>query len=68
MAKAEGKLDRSSEGRVLGLEVDSCSVRRRSGFPWVAGPLVLSSGCSVHDGFQTFFGLSDVPTLMTGSP
>ena len=43
--------------------VDSCSVRWRSGFPRIAGPPVLSSGCWVHDGFHMLSGLSDAPTL-----
>ena len=46
-------------------ELDSCSVRWRSGFPRIAGPLVLSSGCWVHDGFQMLSGLSDSPALAT---
>ena len=44
-------------------EVDGCSVRWRSGFPRMAGPPVLSSGCWVHDGSQMLSGLSDAPTL-----
>ena len=35
----------------------------RSGNPRIAGPLVLSSGCRVHDGFQMLSGLSDAPAL-----
>ena len=46
-------------------ELDGCSVRWRSGFPRIAGPPVLSSGCWVHDGFQMLSGLSDAPTLTT---
>ena len=46
-------------------EVDSCSVRWRSGFPRMAGLLMLSSGCWVHDGFQKLSGLSDASTLTT---
>ena len=45
--------------------LDSCSIRWRSGFPRIAGPLVLTSGCWVHDGFQMLSGLSDAPTLTT---
>ena len=33
--------------------------------PQMDGPLVLSSGCWEHDGFQMLSGLSDVPTLTT---
>ena len=32
-------------------------------FRGMAGPLVLSSGCWVHDGFQKLSGLSDAPAL-----
>ena len=46
-------------------ELDGCSVRWRSGFARVAGPLVLSSGCWVHDGFQMLSGLSDAPAQTT---
>ena len=46
-------------------ELDSCSVRWRSGFPRIAWSLVLCSGCWVHDGFQMLSGLSDAPTLTT---
>ena len=35
--------------------------RWRSGFPRIAGPLVLSSGCWAHDGFRMLPGLSDAP-------
>ena len=44
-------------------ELDTFSVRWCSGFPRIAGPLVLSTGCWVHDGFQMLCGLSDAPTL-----
>ena len=46
-------------------ELDSCSVRWRSGFPRIAGPPVLSSGCWVHDRFQMLSELSHAPTLST---
>ena len=38
-------------------ELDSCSVRWRSGLPRIAEPLVLSSGCWVHEGFQMLSAL-----------
>ena len=71
MEEAIGWLQRNSghseEGRVSKPEVDSCSVRRRSRFPLIAGLLVLSSGCWVHDGFQLFW-LVRRPDAKGGSP
>ena len=48
-------------------ELDSCSVRWRSGFPRIVEALVLSCGCWVHDGFQMLRGLSDAPALVNGT-
>ena len=56
----EGNPSRSSEGRVLG---PSCSVRWRSGFPLIAGPLVLSADAGCTNVFEMLSGLSDAPTL-----
>ena len=47
---------RSSDNRVHSQEVESCSVRRHSGFPWTTGPPVLSSGCWVRR-FQLFWSV-----------
>ena len=44
-------------------ELEGCIVQWRSGFPRMAAPPVLCSGCWVHDGFQMLSGLSDAPTL-----
>ena len=55
----------SEEVSMLATELDSRSVRWRSGFPRIAGPPVLSSGCWVHDGFQMLSGLLDAPTSTT---
>ena len=66
LVRAEGELERlfgGSDSRPKNWI--SCSVRWRRGFPRTAGPLVLSSGCWVHDGFQMLSCLSDAPTLTT---
>ena len=55
----------SSEGRVLcPRKWMAAALRWRSGFPRIAGPLVLCSRCWVHDSFQMLPGLSDAPTLL----
>ena len=46
-------------------EAMAAALRWRSDFPRIAGPLVLSSGCWVHDGFQMLSGLSDAPDYGT---
>ena len=58
-----GRRENSSRSSGVGFsaqELDSCSVRRRSGFPRGSGA---ASAFQMHDGFERLSGLADAPTL-----
>ena len=63
LAKAEGELEPLFGGRSSSEpEVDSCSVRRQ--LYGAAGAFLVNLGCTTNSSSS---GLSDAPTLMTGS-